>query len=58
VALSRSRESLIVVGTTGGLGQTLPPDALLIRALQAIRERGQVIDGARLARDGHNLLGG
>ncbi len=57
VALSRSRETLIVVGTSGGLRQTLPPEALLIRALETIRERGLVIDGARLAREGHALLG-
>jgi len=56
VALSRSRESLIVVGTAAGLGETLPPDALLIRTLEAIRDRGRVIDGARLAREGHRLL--
>jgi superfamily I DNA and/or RNA helicase len=57
VALSRSRETLIVVGTSGGLRQTLPPEALLIRTLETIRERGRVIDGAHLARDGHLLLG-
>ena len=57
VALSRSRDSLILVGTSVGLGQTLPPDALLIRTLEAIRDRGRVIDGARLARDGRELLG-
>lgn len=56
VALSRSRDTLIVVGTSAGLGQTLPADALLLRTVKAIRDRGQVIDGAHLARHGAALL--
>ncbi|MCK5489072.1 MAG: hypothetical protein KAI98_03745, partial [Gemmatimonadetes bacterium] len=56
VAMSRSRQSLIVVGTSEGLGKTLPPDALLVRTLEVIRERGTVIDGTHVARDGFGLL--
>ena len=56
VALSRSRDSLILIGTAAGLEKTLPPDALLNRTLAMIRERGQVIDATRLARDGSRLL--
>ena len=56
VALSRSRESLILVGTAAGLEKTLPPDALLNRTLATIRERGRVIDAARMARDGSRVL--
>ncbi|MGB5525908.1 MAG: AAA domain-containing protein, partial [Gemmatimonadota bacterium] len=56
VALSRSRESLILVGTAAGLEKTLPPDALLNRTLATIRERGRVIDATRVARDGSRVL--
>ena len=56
VAMSRSRHSLIVVGTSEGLERTLPPDALLLRTLEVIREKGTVIDGAHVARDGLGLL--
>ncbi len=56
VAMSRSRQSLIVVGTSEGLGQTLPPDALLVRTMDVIRGIGTVIDGALLAREGPKLL--
>ena len=54
--MSRSRQSLIVVGTPEGLGQTLPPDALLVRMMDVIRENGIVIDGSLLAREGAKLL--
>jgi len=56
VAMSRSRETLIVVGTGAGLAKTLPPDALLLRTVDTIRERGRVIDGSRLAGQGSALL--
>jgi hypothetical protein len=56
VALSRSRESLILVGTAAGLEKTLPSEALLNRTVDTIRARGRVIDAARLARDGSRLL--
>jgi hypothetical protein len=46
----------MVVGTSEGLGRTLPPDALLLRTLEVIREKGTVIDGAHVARDGFGLL--
>lgn len=58
VALSRSRASLIVVATAQGLGRTLPPDSLLVRTLEAIRERGATIDGARLSAEWSRLLRG
>lgn len=58
VAMSRSRHSLFVVGTSEGLGRTLPPDSLLLRTLEVIRENGTVVDGAHIARDGAALLGG
>lgn len=56
VALSRSRESLIVVGTAAGLEKTLPPDALLNQTLATIREGGRVIDATRVAREGSRVL--
>lgn len=58
VALSRSRASLIVVGTAAGLRKTLPPDALLVRTVDTIRERGATIDAARLATDWSRLRAG
>ncbi len=56
VALSRSRDALIVVGTSAGLATTLPADSLLVRTLDLIRDRGRVIDGTRLAGEGDRLL--
>jgi len=56
VALSRSRECLIAVGSTGGLSRTLPPGALLLRAMEAISSAGRTIDGSHLARDGLRLF--
>jgi hypothetical protein len=49
VAVSRCRESLIVVGTTTGLATTLPADALLNRTLRLLAEQGRVLDADRLA---------
>ncbi|MEE8572818.1 MAG: AAA domain-containing protein [Gemmatimonadota bacterium] len=56
VALSRSRDALIVVGTSVGLSRSLPATSLLVRTLDLIRDRGRVIDGARLAGEGDRLL--
>ena len=56
VAMSRSRDALIVVGTSAGLSATLPAGSLLSRTLELIRERGRVIDGSRLAGEGDRLL--
>lgn len=56
VAMSRSRDSLIVVGTEGGLRRTLPSDALLIRVIQRIRESGSVLDCSALARAAGKLF--
>lgn len=47
VALSRSKEMLIVVGTSAGLARTLPPDALLNRVVARITRDGQTIDARR-----------
>jgi hypothetical protein len=57
VAISRSRDTLIVVGTSSGLGKTLPADALLLRTVDTIRERGRIIDASRVASQGSALLG-
>jgi DNA replication ATP-dependent helicase Dna2 len=56
VALSRSRDCLILVGSQDGLKQTLPPDALLVRVLQRVRDSGTVIDASVLAREAHSLF--
>jgi len=47
VALSRSRDMLIVVGTIEGLRRTLPPDALLNRVVDRVCSGGVVLDAAR-----------
>ncbi len=47
VALSRSRDLLILVGTTPGLLRTLPPDALLTRVMARVAEHGVTIDASR-----------
>ena len=47
VALSRSRDLLIVVGTSAGLTRTLPSDALLNRVVQRITRDGETIDARR-----------
>jgi len=46
VALSRCRESLILVGTREGLRQTLPAGALLNRVIARIASEGVTIDAA------------
>jgi hypothetical protein len=47
VALSRSKNMLIVVGTSDGLTRTLPPDALLNRVVERITRDGETIDARR-----------
>lgn len=47
VALSRSRDMLIVVGTIEGLRRTLPADALLNRVVERVCRDGVVLDAGR-----------
>ena len=47
VALSRSREMLIVVGTIEGLRRTLPSDSLLNRVVDRMCRDGVVLDAGR-----------
>jgi hypothetical protein len=49
VALSRSRDRLIVVGSIKGLRRTLPEDALLNRVVERICRDGMVLDARRPA---------
>ena len=64
VALSRSKNVLILVGTTEGLKQTLPSDALLNRVVDRISSDGETIDArrptdaARLVTSRSNTAGG
>ena len=46
VALSRARDMLVVVASRDGLRRTLPPTALLNRALDRIAESGTVVNAA------------
>jgi hypothetical protein len=48
VALSRSRDLLIIVGTLNGLTATLREDALLNRVLRRVAEQGLVVDARRI----------
>jgi hypothetical protein len=52
VALSRSRDLLLVVATPEGLARTLPPEALLNQVVARIAADGRVVDGGRM----HELL--
>jgi superfamily I DNA and/or RNA helicase len=47
VALSRSRDLLILVGTTAGLRRTLPADALLNRVMARVAKEGTTVDARR-----------
>ena len=47
VALSRSKDLLILVGTSDGLTRTLPEDALLNRVVDRITSDGETIDARR-----------
>lgn len=49
VALSRTRDMLVVVGTAEGLARTLPEDALLNRLVARVRGSGTVVDAEKLA---------
>lgn len=49
VALSRSRDLLLVVATRDGLGRTLPAEALLNRVVARIAAEGSVVDGRRVS---------
>lgn len=49
VALSRSRDRLIVVGSIEGLRRTLPEDALLNRVVERVCRDGVVLDARRPA---------
>jgi hypothetical protein len=57
VALSRSKDLLILVGTSEGLTRTLPSDALLIRVVDRITSAGETID-ARRPTDAGSLVRG
>ncbi|MFQ5529840.1 MAG: DEAD/DEAH box helicase [Gemmatimonadota bacterium] len=56
VALSRSRDLLIVLATVEGLRRTLPEEALLNRVVNMVLGTGVVVDGRRVA-DLHSALG-
>lgn len=58
VALSRSQERLIVVGSVEGLRQTLPEDALLNRVVERLCRDGAVLDARRPAALGELLAEG
>ena len=49
VALSRSRDLLLVVATPEGLARTLPGEALLNRVVARIAADGSVVDGRRMS---------
>lgn len=48
VALSRTRDMLVVVGTAEGLRETLPEDALLNRIVERVAREGAVVEARRL----------
>jgi hypothetical protein len=56
VALSRSRDLLILVATVDGLRSTLPEEALLNRVVDRVRRDGVVVSGSSV-RDLHSALG-
>ncbi len=56
VALSRTRDMLVVVGTAEGLRQTLPEEALLNRAVARIGREGAVLDAKRLREEAAALF--
>jgi hypothetical protein len=49
VAISRSRDALILIGSPDGLRRVLPENALLVRVLEAIRGDGVTLEASRLA---------
>lgn len=48
VAISRSRSSLILVGSVDGLREVLPEDALLLNVIESMRDRGITVDAQGL----------
>jgi hypothetical protein len=56
VALSRTRDMLVLVGTSEGLRQTLPPDSLLNRVVDRVREGGTVLPAENIGRDARGLF--
>ncbi|MFQ5689965.1 MAG: DEAD/DEAH box helicase [Gemmatimonadota bacterium] len=56
VALSRTRDMLVVVGTGEGLERTLPPGALLLRVLERLRASGVVLEARSLRARGPRLF--
>ena len=53
VALSRTRDMLVMVGTPDGLAETLPEDALLNRVLARVERDGVVVDAKGIEDAGH-----
>lgn len=53
VALSRTRDMLVMVGTPDGLAETLPEDALLNRVLARVERDGVVVDARGIEDAGH-----
>ena len=49
VAISRSREALIVVGSPDGLRRVLPQGALLVQVVEEIQRDGVTLEASRLA---------
>lgn len=58
VALSRTRDMLVVVGTSEGLAASLPEEALLNRLVRRVRDDGAVLDARRIAAVGQRLFRG
>ena len=57
VALSRTRDMLVLVGTPEGLQRTLPPDALLNRVVERMRREGRRVEARQLAAEAPTLFG-
>ena len=56
VALSRTRDMLVLVGTSDGLRQTLPPDALLNRVVDRVRAGGTVLAAEDIRQEAARLF--
>ncbi len=56
VALSRTRDMLVVVGTAEGLAATLPEDALLNRLVRRVEAEGTAVDARVIAARGQQLF--
>lgn len=56
VALSRTRDMLVIVGSREGLRQTLPPEALLNRVVERVRASGQVLEGRKVREQAPRLF--